>query len=201
MAWALLLLLLLPLAAPAQNDGWIPLFNGKDLTGWEGDPELWSFRDGVLTGTTEKKTIQANTFLVYPRQYSDFVLQAEVKLRNHNSGIQFRSAQEAGPGWIVKGYQADMAQGNWWGSLYEERGRGVLVNGWKGKAETVVRDGDWNQVEVTARGAHITIKVNGLTTVDFDDAAGARSGIIALQLHRGPPMEVQFRNVKLRALK
>ncbi len=201
MAWALLLLLLLPVAAPAQKDGWTPLFNGKDLSGWEGDPELWSVRDGVLTGSTEKKTIQANTFLVYPREFSDFVLQAEVKLRNHNSGIQFRSTHESGPGWVVKGYQADMAQGNWWGSLYEEKGRGVLVNGWKGKGQTVVRDGDWNQVEITAQGAHITIKLNGLTTVDFEDAAGARSGIIALQLHRGPPMQVEFRNIRLRALK
>lgn len=188
------------LTAREKKEGWILLFNGKNLDGWEGDPELWSARDGMLVGSTEQKQINANTFLISRGEYADFVLRAQVRLRNHNSGIQFRSQRQPGPGWVVTGYQADLAQNNWWGSLYEEKGRGVLVNGWKGKGETVVRPNDWNDYEITARGDRITIRLNGLVTAELDDNR-ARSGVIALQLHSGPPMEVYFRNLKLRPLK
>ncbi len=188
------------LTAQEKREGWVLLFNGKNLDGWDGDPDLWSVRDGLLAGSTENKPPAANTFLIHRGEFSDFVLRAQVKLRNHNSGIQFRSRQEPGPGWVVAGYQADMAQNNWWGSLYEEKGRGVLMNGWKGKGETVVRADDWNDYEITALGDHITIRLNGLVTAELDDNR-SRSGIIALQLHRGPPMEVYFRNLKLKRLK
>ncbi len=188
------------LTAEEKKQGWILLFNGKDLQGWDGDADLWSVRDGMLVGSTENKQVSANTFLILRGEYSDFVLRAQARLRNHNSGIQFRSRQAPGPGWMVTGYQADMAQNNWWGSLYEEKGRGVLVNGWKGKGEKVARADGWNDYEITARGNHITLRLNGLVTVELDDDRAA-SGIIALQLHAGPPMEVYFRNLKLRPLK
>jgi hypothetical protein len=101
---------------------------------------------------------------------------------------------------VVRGLQADMAEGNWWGSIYDEKGtRGVIVNGWKGKAETVVRPGDWNEYEVLCEGDFIRLKVNGLVTAELRDAT-RRSGIIALQLHRGPPMKVEFRNVRIKIL-
>ena len=188
------------LSRQEKKEGWVLLFNGKNLDGWDGDTELWSVQEGMLVGSTETKQITANTFLIHRTEYGDFVLRAQVKLRNHNSGIQFRSRPREGPGWVVIGYQADVAQNNWWGSLYEEKGRGVLVNGWKGKGETVVRAGDWNDYEITARGEHIIIRLNGLVTAELDDN-GAASGIIALQLHSGPPMEVYFRNLKLKAMK
>jgi len=122
-----------------------------------------------------------------------------MKLRNHNSGIQFRS--EALPNWVVRGYQADAAENNYWGSIYEEKGtRGILVNGWKGKAEKVVRPNDWNEYEILCQGDHIQLKLNGLVTADLHDSA-RREGIIALQLHRGPPMEVYFRNIRIKVLK
>ncbi|MBI3694428.1 MAG: DUF1080 domain-containing protein [Acidobacteria bacterium] len=178
-----------------KKEGYILLFNGKDLTGWEGEPALWSVKDGVLVGSTEGHPLQHNTFLITKDSYSDFVLKLEIKLRNHNSGIQFRSKRA--PEYVVSGYQADAAEGNWWGSLYEERGRGVLVNGWKGKGEKVVKASDWNQYEITARGNHIQLKLNGLVTAELDDDK-ARDGIIALQLHQGPPMQVEFRNMKLK---
>ena len=117
----------LPLAAADSNklspaekgDGWVLLFDGKSLNGWDGDPEVWSVRDGMIVGSTDSKTIEANTFLIYQKgEFSDFVLEADIKLRNHNTGIQFRSERE--PNWVVKGYQADAAEGNWWGSLYGE---------------------------------------------------------------------------------
>ena len=180
-----------------KKDGWELLFDGKSLKGWEGDPEIWSVRDGLIVGSTETKDLETNTFLIYRgEEFADFHLVADIKLRNHNTGIQFRS-EDAG-GFVVKGYQADAAEGNWWGSLYgEQTGRGVIQNGWKGKGETVVKPGDWNLVEVICQGRHITIKLNGLTTVELDDDMSA-SGILALQVHRGPKMEVSFRNLKIK---
>ncbi len=186
------------LTAAEQAEGYRLLFDGKTLDGWDGDPEVWSVRDGLIVGSTENKTLEANTFLVHQDTFGDFTLLADIKLRNHNSGIQFRSERQ--PDWVVTGYQADAAAGNWWGSLYGEKtGRGVIQNGWEGKGETVVKPGDWNQVEITCKGDHITIKLNGLTTVDLDDDM-AKEGVLALQVHRGDPMEVYFRNLKIKTL-
>ena len=93
-----------------------------------------------------------------------------------------------------------MAEGNWWGGVYEEKGaRGVMVNGWKGKAETVVRNGDWNAVEIRCEGPKIDIFINGLHTATLNDDVKL-SGIIAFQLHQGPPMEARFRNIRIKTL-
>jgi hypothetical protein len=194
-------LLSLAAAATASDEsGFKPIFDGKTLTGWDGDPKLWKVEDGTIAGSTVGVEIKQNTFLVYkPKTFGDFILRAEVKLKGGNSGIQFRS--EALPDWVVRGYQADMAEGNWWGSIYDERGtRGVMVNGWKGKAETVVRSGDWNDVEIHCQGDHIQVRVNGLLTAELHDSAKL-DGVIALQLHRGPPMQAWFRNIRVRELK
>ena len=168
-----------------KADGWMLLFDGKSLKGWDGDSAVWSVRNGTIVGSTETKDLEDNTFLIYrAAQFGDFHLVADVKLRNHNTGIQFRS-EDIGE-YVVKGYQADAAEGNWWGSLYGEKtGRGVIQNGWKGKGETVVKADDWNTVEVICQGRQITIKLNGLTTVDLQDDM-ASAGILALQGDKGP---------------
>lgn len=186
-------------AVSSAEDGFRPLFDGKTLNGWEGDPRLWKVQDGAITGNTDGVTLQNNSFLIYKKgEVRDFHLRAKVKLRNHNSGIQFRS--EELPNWVVRGYQADMAQGAWWGSIYDEKGtRGVMVNGWKGKAEKVVKPDDWNLVEVRCQGDHLQVFVNGMLTSDLKDSAKA-SGILALQLHQGPGMQVQFREIEIKEL-
>ncbi len=176
-----------------------PLFNGRDLSGWDGDTRLWRVEDGQIVGSTEGVSLDANSFLIHEGEFGDFHLKLEVKLRNHNSGIQFRS--EALPNWVVRGLQADMAEGNWWGSIYDEKGtRGVIVNGWKGKAEAVVKQGEWNDYEIFCKGDLIQIRVNGLLTAELRDATRTK-GVIALQLHRGPPMEVRFRNLRIMTLR
>lgn len=192
----LLMTVLACCAALAQEAGFRPLFDGRTLEGWAGDTRLWSVQNGEIVGTTEGVTLDNNSFLIYRKAaFGDFTLRAEVRLRNHNSGIQFRS--EELPGWVVRGYQADMAENNWWGSIYEERGtRGVMVNGWKGKAEKVVKPGEWNAVEIHCQGDQIRVSVNGLVTAELRDAARP-AGIIALQLHKGPAMEVRFRNIRI----
>ena len=192
-----LALLTLPVLA---QDGFRPLFDGKTLNGWDGDPHLWSVKDGAIVGSTDQTKIVHNTFLIYRKErFKDFVLYAEAKLRNHNSGIQFRS--EALDEWVMRGYQADMAEGNWWGSIYDEKGtRGVLVNGWKDKGEKVVKPDGWNTIEVSCQGDHIQVRLNGTLTADLHDSASAE-GLIGLQLHAGPPMQVEFRNIRIKERK
>jgi hypothetical protein len=196
-SFSLLVVLLWSFTAFAE-DGFRPLFNGKTLDGWTGDPRLWRVRDGMIVGTTEGVKLTHNSFLITRQSFGNFVLRAECKLRNHNSGIQFRS--EALPDWVVRGYQADMAPDNYWGNIYEEKGtRGTMVDGWP-KARQVVHLQDWNTYEISCDGDHIQLKLNGVETADLHDSARL-NGIIALQLHAGPPMEAYFRDIRIKELK
>lgn len=184
-----------------KKEGFKPLFNGKNLKGWDGDPRLWKVEpNGILVGSTDGVKIDGNTFLITEREYSNFELRLQIKLRNHNSGVQFRS-EKVMPGWVVKGLQADAAEKNWWGSIYDEKGkRGVIVNGWKGKAETIVKDKDWNDMIISCQGDQIRITINGMVTAELKDSTKL-SGIIALQLHRGPDMRAEFRDIRIKELK
>jgi len=192
-----LLLLLAFSAAAFAQEGFKPLFNGHDLSGWDGDPRLWSVKDGMIVGHTAGVEMTDNSFLITKQPYANFILRAEMKLRNLNSGIQFRS--ERVHDWVVRGYQADAGEDNYWGNIYEEKGRGTLVDGWKGKGEKAVKLIGWNDYEILCDGDHIRLTLNGVVTADMHDS-NRREGIIALQLHRGPPMEVYFRNIRIKVL-
>ena len=190
-------------SAQAEDDDFKPLFNGKNLKGWLGDEELWSAQDGEIVGTTHPRKIKQNTFLSTKKSYSDFVLRVKVKLINHNSGIQFRSEQH--PDFVVAGYQADIADNEYYGMLYEERKRGFMPY-WseitqeeKDAIAAAVKRDDWNQYEVICLGDHIKMILNGNTVLDIQDPEGAKEGIIALQLHAGPSMEVRFKDLEIRS--
>jgi hypothetical protein len=190
--------LMLAFAAASMAQDWKPLFDGKTLNGWDGDPRLWSVHDGTIVGSTEGTKISHNEFLITKQQYGNFVLHAEMKLRNHNSGIQFRS--EALPDYVVTGYQADAGESDYWGNIYEEKGtRGTMVDGWKAGGKEVVDLKGWNTYEIRCEGDHITVLLNGKVTADIHDSARLR-GIIALQLHAGPPMEAYFRDIRIKEL-
>jgi putative membrane-bound dehydrogenase-like protein len=178
-----------PLLATAENVK--EFFNGKDLTGWEGDPKLWKVEKGEIVGRTSG--LKRNEFLRSQMTAGDFRLKVKVKLvpNKENSGIQFRSEEH--PGGDVKGYQADIGEGCW-GKLYEEHGRGVLS---KKSGEPLVKVDDWNEYEVIATGSKIRMYLNGKLCVDVNDPAGARRGIFAFQLHAGGPMEVRFKDLSL----
>jgi 3-keto-disaccharide hydrolase len=195
------------IAFPAfGEEGFQSLFNGRDLTGWKGDPDLWSVDSGAIVGSTDRKATASNTFLIYGKPFADFILRADVRLRNHNSGIQFRSKVLDGPGWVVTGYQADFSEAgdrSAWGNFYEEKGRGRGVmktpdEGWR-VGEKVYRVDDWNSYEILAQGKRIRLTLNGTVTVDTTDD-GASSGIIAIQLHAGAPMRVEVRNIRIKRL-
>jgi hypothetical protein len=209
---------------PAEAAGFKSLFNGHDLTNWDGDPACWSVQDGVITGrTTAEHPIKKNTFLIYKdAKPADFELHASFKISNHNSGIQYRSKDEGDH--VVSGYQADIVgdtPDKYTGILYEERGRGILAE--RGQQVTIddaghktttplpnaddimkaIKKNDWNDYVITAQGNHIVQKINGVTTVDVTDNQSdkaAKEGILALQIHAGPPMTVQFKDIKLKTL-
>src|SRR6266550_2787537 len=216
----------------SSEKGFTSIFNGKDLTGWTGDPRLWSVKDGAITGqTTPENPAKGNTFLIWTNAtVSDFELRCSFKLAANNdkgfanSGIQYRSKILDPDNWVVGGYQADMEAGpTYTGILYEERmTRGVMAArgekvvwdkdckkqvvgslGTSDELQAVVKRGDWNDYVVIAQGNHLGHFINGKQTVDVvDDCEEKRamSGVLALQLHAGPPMIVQFRNLRLKML-
>jgi hypothetical protein len=196
--------LLLILSAPRwstaaeQASEFRPLFDGKSLDGWvsPADSSLFTVEDGQIVGRTQGN-LKKNEFLVTQKTYGDFVLKAKVKIRNGNSGIQFRSKRT--PNGVVSGPQADVADG-YWGLLYEERGRGILERYPEDKANALVRKNDWNEFVITARGNHITIDFNGTRIIDRTDAKFQLTGVIALQVHQGPPMEVRFKDLEIKTL-
>ncbi|HEY1598986.1 MAG TPA: DUF1080 domain-containing protein [Pirellulales bacterium] len=200
---ALTLALLFTCSAPTRSraeETFKPLFDGRTLAGWQGDEKLWSVEDGMIVGTTDNVDLKHNTFLATTKAYKNFVLKVKFKMRNGNSGVQFRSKQL--PDYVVSGYQADIADNMFMGILYEERGRGILANVNPTEVAKHMHKEDWNEYVITADGPHITQVLNGFTTVDYQEKSpeGATDGILALQLHVGPKMRVWFKDVEIREL-
>jgi putative heme-binding domain-containing protein len=181
-----------PMLATAENAK--DLFNGTDLTGWDGDPKLWRVEGGEIVGKTSG--LKRNEFLKSQMIADDFRLTLKVKLtpNKENSGIQFRS--EPVKGGEVKGPQADVGAG-WWGKLYEEHGRGLL---WKESGEKHVKPEEWNEYVIEAVGPKVRTLINGTLCVDLDDPKLSRRGLFAFQLHSGGAMEVRYKDLKLEVL-
>jgi Domain of Unknown Function (DUF1080) len=170
-------------------------FNGKDLTNWDGDAAVWSVQNGEIVGKSEKG-LKANNFLKSTMDVTDFKLSLKVKLTPNeaNSGIQFRSVPIEGG--EMRGPQADVGKG-WWGKLYEESGRGLLV---KEGGEKFVKENEWNEYVVEAVGPKVKIWINGELVCDYTDDKLAKRGQIAVQVHSGGPTEVRFKDVKLEVI-
>jgi putative membrane-bound dehydrogenase-like protein len=179
-----------PMLLSAENSK--DFFNGRDLTGWSGNPDLWRVENGEIVGKSQG--LKRNEFLISDSLAGDFTLTLEMKLVDNigNSGIQFRSRQIEGG--LVQGYQADAGPG-WWGKLYEEHGRKLL---WEKSGEAHVKKGDWNTYTIEAKGFHIKTSINDQPCVDLEDPDGQRRGVFAFQLHSGGPTEVRLKNIQLR---
>ena len=216
-------LLLLPLLAITSNaQEFQSLFNGKDLSGWDGKSEFWSVKDGAIFGeTTKEKPTKGNTFLVWQDgEVADFVFKAKVRFSGNNSGVQYRSELVGNPDdFVVKGYQADLhPKKEYFGMLYAEKWRGIVAQrfqrvivGTDGKPQVVGEVGDrdqnlvdteWNELTIIAVGNRQIHQVNGVTTMDLTDnhPEAKRKGILALQLHAGAPMKVEFKDIQLKHL-
>ncbi len=207
------------LAATSAEDGFIPIFNSKDLTGWDGKPGWWRVEDGTITAesTPEKPCTKHNYLIWRGGEPADFELRFQYRLTSGNSGVQIRSRAIAD--WDMRGYQADIEAGpQWTGALFEHDRGGIALRGEKaviapdGKREVTrfadaaalqkgFRSNDWNDYRVIVRGPEIQLFVNGVKTahaVDRQIGKAAARGLIGLQMHPGPPMKVQFRNLRLK---
>lgn len=219
---AILVVLSFSLASRAEEKT-EELFNGRDLSGWDADPRVWRVEDGLLVGRTTPETkLQHNTFAIWTGgEVGDFHLEVVARLTgDNNSGVQYRSQRNPKNGkHSIVGYQADLhAAPNYTGMLYDEGGRGIAaergqqvilgpenakeVQPLEVKLQPVKLD-DWTTLEVIAQGNRLVHKINGEVTVDVTDNdpenAEAR-GLLALQVHAGPPMKVEFKSVKLKRL-
>jgi len=184
-------------------DGFVSLFDGKTLAGWEGSNEVFRIEDGAVVGGTLSAKVAHNDFLCTIASYDDFELRLQCKLlgENANAGIQIRS-RRVPDHYEVSGYQADMGQ-QYWGCLYDESRRNkVLACPDPAKIAEVVRVGGWNDYVIRCEGKRIQLWLNGLQTVDYTepDDAIPQSGVIGLQIHGGPPSEAWYRNIRIRPL-
>ncbi|HMP78977.1 MAG TPA: DUF1080 domain-containing protein [Pirellulaceae bacterium] len=200
------------------------LFDGRTLNGWKGDETLWRIEDNAITGETKPEApIRANSFLIWDGgELENFELRLKFRIFSGNSGVQYRS-RDLGD-FQVGGYQADIdADGNWIGILYDEHGRGILCRrgervsiGKDGQRTTATIDdfdqekfstatpgGQWHEYVIRAEGSKVSQAINGITTIELDDHEQGKAharGIIALQLHSGPAMKVQFKDITLKRL-
>jgi hypothetical protein len=215
------------MAAPVPDDmtGFVPIFDGQSLAGWDGDLKFWRAEGGAIIGeSTPANVVEQNSFLIWRGgTVRDFELKIDVRINATNSGIQYRSklVPEAGP-FVLQGYQADIDFANQFtGNIHDERGprfflsqRGNVVRGVDGGAKklvgtidnsdalrAVVNVNGWNQYHVIARGSTLLHFVNGrLMAVFLDDDAANRltEGVIGLQMHVGDPFKVEYRNIWLK---
>ena len=223
----LLAALALPLTAAPDPLDFQPLFDGKTLENWDGDPKFWKVADGVITGeTTAENPTKGNTFLIWKGgELDDFELKVDFKIESGNSGIQVRSfpLKNGADQWRIGGYQSDFDYANkWTGLIYGEQYRGLLSKpgekstigkdgkpkvtgklGEKAELQKAIKKDEWNTYHIVAKGNHIQHSINGVLMAELtdEDDAARDSGLLALQLHQGPPMKVHFKNIHLKRLK
>jgi hypothetical protein len=209
-----------------SEEGFIRIFDGKSLEGWDGDPVYWSVEEGAILGTITPETIvERNTFLIWRGGTTgDFELKLEYRISSEgNSGINYRSYEVPGVPWALKGYQSDIdGQGQWNGQNYEERGRTFLAL--RGQVSRITKEGkptiigsvgdrdelqelihkeQWNQCHLIVRGRTMIHMINGhIMSVVIDDDAENRTmdGLLGVQVHVGPPMTVEYKNIMIKKL-
>ncbi len=204
MKWLIMVLLIglmfLP-GQPVKSQESKSLFDGKSLQGWEGNTKMFRVQDGAIVAGTLKQPIPHNEFLCTKQTFGDFELRLKVKAIGEgvNAGIQFRTRRIPDHHEVI-GYQADVG-GMWWGKLYDESRRRTTL---AGPAETVdmkqiVRKGDWNEYIVRCEGPRIQLWLNGTQTVDYVEPDGKieRQGVIAVQIHGGPPAEAWYKDIRI----
>jgi len=210
---------------PLEETGFRQIFDGKSLDGWDGEPGFWRVENGAIVGeTSTAKQPNQNTFLIWRGGTpGNFELKLEYRLTGFNSGIQYRSIELPDMRWAMKGYQADMdgAQ-QYTGQIYEERGRGFvalrgqftyigdgkkpgLVGSLGSSAELkgFIKDSDWNDLHIIARGDTLIQVLNGHVMsmlIDQDKANRKMDGLIGIQIHRGPVMKIEVRNIRIKEL-
>ena len=202
MATALLAPLTMVSAEDKKSDATTTaIFDGKTLEGWDGDTSVFRVEQESIIGGQLKDKIPHNFFLSSKEEYSDFELTLEFRLigEGTNAGVQLRSKRIPDHHEMI-GYQADLGQ-NYWGALYDESRRNkILAAPKKEELAKVLKLGEWNKYRILCEGRHIQLWINDFKTVDYTEADEAieQKGLIALQIHGGPPGEAHYRNIRIR---
>jgi hypothetical protein len=213
-----------PTPAPRDETGFMPIFDGKSLDGWDGDPTYWRVENGCLVGEVKPETLlKRNSFIIWRGGTpADFELKVEYRVSEKgNSGINYRSVEVEDTPFALRGYQLDIDGANkYTGQNYEERGRTFLAlrgdfsradadgiariigsTGDKNALAALVRNGEWNEAHLIVRGNTMIHMINGhvmSVVVDDDRERGKSSGLIGVQVHVGPPMKIEYRNFRLK---
>ena len=215
---------------PDDDAGFVPIFDGKSLAGWDGDTTFWRAENGAITGeTTPQKVVKTNSFLIWRGGVvRDFELKVEFRISGTNSGIQYRSVELPDVGkWVLKGYQADIDfGGEYLGNIHDERGRkpGHVVLARRGMVTRIsegpkyktlgsIADGTllrgvvnvngWNRYHIIARGPVLMQIINGqlmAVTIDEDTKNAVPEGLLGFQMHVGPPFKIEYRNILYKKL-
>ncbi len=180
-----------------------PLFDGKTFTGFEGDLNWFRIEDGAIVAGKLTKDIPHNFFLATTKEYFNFELRLKAKTSapDVNGGIQFRSKRIPNHH-KVSGYQADIA-GGIWGALYDESRRSRFLVPPHAEVQKTIKDNDWNDYKIRCVNDRVQLFVNGVKTVDYvetDPAIAKQQGIIAVQIHGGPPAEARYKDIKIKDL-
>jgi hypothetical protein len=225
-----------------DKDGFVKIFDGKTLKGWEGDPTYWKVENGSLVGQVTPSTLlKTNTFIIWNGgQTADFELKVEYRIaEGGNSGINYRSARIDSIPYAMRGYQADIdGRNRYTGQNYEERGRTTLAyrgekvmvnqhgssaailrdhiknNAWTERTVestvitadalgALIKSNDWNEIHIIAKGNRLKHFINGSLVSDVtdnDDINRKMTGQLGVQVHVGPPMTVEYRNIRLKQL-
>ena len=201
-------LLAVAVTAIANSGFGAELFDGKTLTGWEGDPKWWRVQDGALTGGSTTEKVPRNFFLATTKSYQNFDLRLKLKLTGVpntgmiNSGVQIRSMRVPN-NTEMSGYQVD-AGDNWWGKMYDESRRNKVIAEAANLAavNAAVKPGEWNEYRVRAEGARIRSWINGVPALDYTEMEPniAQDGHIAIQIHSGGIALVQVKEVRIEEL-
>ena len=222
-----------------KSKGFVQIFDGKTLSGWEGDPTYWRVENGNLVGEITPSTLlKTNNFIIWKGGTpGDFELTLEFKItKTGNSGVNYRSVQLSDVPHALKGYQADIDGANrYTGQNYEERLRTTLAyrgetvtikpyndspdslrshsknNAWlertvtgslgtSDELKTKINNEDWNTCRIIAKGNHLQHYINGILmsdVTDNDKVNGKANGLLGVQVHVGPPMKVEYRNIMM----
>lgn len=179
----------------------VPLFDGKTLTGWDGDTaKTWRVEDGMIVGGDGKTKVPQNEFVATVRSYTNYVLRLKFKLTGTdgfvNSGVQYHSQRIPNHN-EMKGYQADIGEG-WFGAIYDESRRNkVMARPDEAAVKKAVKLNEWNDYEIETSGRRTVLKINGVLMVDYTEADESipQSGRIGLQIHGGGRTEVRFKDI------
>jgi hypothetical protein len=215
-----------PPIATNDESGFVQIFDGKSLAGWEGDTNYWRVENGCLVGeVTPDKILKQNSFIVWRGgETRDFELKVDYRISARgNSGINYRSLMVTNGLWTMRGYQADIdGQNRYTGQNYEEKGRTFLALrgqatrlqegrppqiigslGATNELVSVIRNEDWNEYHLIVSGNVMTHILNGRVmsvVVDEDTTKRRFDGLLGVQVHVGPPMKIEYRNFRLKKL-